>query len=102
LRAKIHRCPLWSKSEHPLPWNFTPWGPPNEIICRLVAKLIRFDLCLVVAHFRKSREIYGNFSKRIILDRKIHFEAAAHILDFHAPIDARYSKDTAKKVRYDQ
>jgi hypothetical protein len=38
----------------------------------LVTKLIRFERCLVVARFRKSREINGNFSKRIILDRKIH------------------------------
>jgi hypothetical protein len=43
-----------------------------EIIWHLVAKLIRFYRCPVVARFLKSRENNGNSSKRIILDRKIH------------------------------
>jgi hypothetical protein len=47
-------------------------GPPNEIIWHLVAKLIRFDRCPVIARFIKSRETNGNVSKRIILDRKNH------------------------------
>ena len=38
----------------------------------LVANLIHFDRCAVVARFLKSREINGNSSKRIFLDRKIH------------------------------
>jgi hypothetical protein len=42
----------------------------NEIIWHLVAKLIRFDRCPVVAGLLKSREINGNFSKRIFLFKK--------------------------------
>jgi hypothetical protein len=34
-----------------------PEGHENEIIWRLVAKLIRFDRYLVVARFRKTRQI---------------------------------------------
>jgi hypothetical protein len=49
-------------------------GAANEIIWRPVAKLIHFDRCQVVSRFLKLREINGNSSKRIILNRKNPFE----------------------------
>ena len=66
----------------------------NEIIWHLVAKLIRFDRCPVVAGLLKSREINGNFSKRIFQKNSLSKPAVdiAHYRSRRACVRANRSK----------